>query len=551
MQEQIDHPKSSSPRKRGSREHNFSQISFSKLRAMDPRFRGDDGFLNSNLFTFLAGALAVLALPPINVLPLMFLSIGWLIHQLANATTWKQAATRGWWFGLGYFVVGLYWVSFALFVDWPKFAWLLPFSIFGLPILMTIYVAAMCALLFWLARKFSNPKLATILFFPFFWLAGEWLRGTVFTGFPWNLIGESFTEWNWLFQGAAIVGVYGLGFLITLACAMWLASYQINSPFWKFACRAKPIGILIVLAAFGFWRVHQIAPTRPLQVRIVQPNTSEEGRWDFARRVNIMNTLLRMTDEPATIAPQLVVWPEAATPFIIAQEPNVRSAIARVLPPGAMLATGSIRRDAATRQIFNSMEFVNARGEITGHYDKSHLVPFGEYMPLAKYWTKYLHIKAVAEFFGDMGSGSGPETQTVGGVRISPLICYEAIFAGEVIAQNPRPQLLVNVTEDGWYGNTIGPHQHLAQARARAVEEGIPLVRAANTGISALVDRFGRVEKSLPYGTQGVLDGEIQIPVTDNTPPSAGGHFWIYLGILMAVHLVFTLWLLNRAKVKT
>ncbi len=500
-----------------------------------------------NIWLFLAGAAAVLALPPINILPIMFLSIGFLIWRLSNATAWQQAAARGWWFGFGYFFVGLYWVSFALFVDWPKFAWLLPFSIFGLPILMAVYIAVMAALLFVAARKLANPKLAAILLFPVFWTAAEWVRGAAFTGFPWNLIGGSFTDWNWLFQGAAIVGVYGLGFLITLACAMWLAANEIKSPFWKFACRAKPFGILIVLAVFGFWRTHQMTETQPLQVRIVQPNTSEEGRWDMPRRVGIMNTLLRLSDEPAAVAPQLVVWPEAAAPFIIAQEPNVRSAIARALPPGAMLATGSIRRDAKTGQLFNSIEFMNSRGEVTGHYDKSHLVPFGEYMPLGK----YLHIRAVAEFFGDMGRGAGAVTQTVGGVRVSPFICYEAIFPGEVSINHPHPQLLLNVTEDGWYGNTIGPHQHLAEARARAVEEGVPLVRAANTGISALVDRYGRIETSLGYGRQGVLDGTVSLPLTDDPPPSAGGRFWIYLGIIIAAHLLFTIWLLNRERVKT
>ena len=500
-----------------------------------------------NLFLFLAGALATLALPPTNILPLLFLSLGFFIHQLARAETWRQTAIRGWWFGMGYFVVGLYWVSFALFVDWPKFAWLLPFSIFGLPIIMTIYIAIMSALLFLAAHKFSNRKLATILLFPIFWAAAEWLRGNLFSGFPWNLIGESLTDWTWLFQGVAIIGIYGLGFLIVLATALWLASYEIHLPFWKFIFRAKPIGIFIILAAFGFWRVHQVENTRPLQVRIVQPNTSEEGRWDFARRVDIMNTLLKLTAQPAAVAPELVVWPEAATPFIIAQEPNVRGAIARVMPPGAMLATGSIRRDVKTGQLFNSMEFLNSHGEITGHYDKSHLVPFGEYMPFAK----YLHIKAVAQFFGDMGRGAGSETQTVGNIHISPFICYEAIFPGEVTnGSGASPQLLLNVTEDGWYGNTTGPHQHLAQARARAVEEGIPLIRAANTGISAAVDRFGRVQDFLPYGTQGVMDSEIALPATDNLPPAANGGFYKYLGALMAVYLLFTLWLLNHARIK-
>jgi len=548
MQKETDTPLPLSSRKRGSTGRILQKDIWLKLCFLDSCFRGNDGLWNSNLFLFLSGALATLSLPPTNILPLIFLSLGFFIYQLARAETWQQAAARGWWFGMGYFVVGLYWVSFALFVDWPKFAWLLPFSVFGLPILMTVYITLMSSLLFWTASKFPNHKLATILLFPVFWTTAECLRGMAFTGFPWNLIGESLTDWTWLFQGAAIIGVYGLGFLISMVTALWLASYELNNvPFWKWVFRTKPIGILIVLAVFGFWRIHQTEPTKSLQVRIVQPNTSEEGRWDFARRVSIMNTLLKLTDHPGIILPEMVVWPEAAMPFIIAQEPNVRSAIARVLPPDAVLVTGSIRRDAKTGQLFNSMEFLNDDGQITGHYDKSHLVPFGEYMPFAK----YLHIKAVAQFFGDMGHGAGPETQMVGNIHISPFICYEAIFPGAITANgSTRPQLLVNVTEDGWYGDTTGPHQHLAQARARAVEEGIPLVRAANTGISATVDRFGRIQNFLPYGIQGILDSEVALPMIDDPPPAANGGFYKYWGALITVYLLFTLWLLNRTKMK-
>ena len=499
--------------------------------------------MRSNLSLFFAGALATLALPPLNILPFIFLSLALLAHQFATAATLKQAFARGWWWGAGYFIFGWYWISFALLVDWPKFAWLLPLSILALPCAMAIYIGLCGTAIHLIARKFVQKKLAAILIFPICFTAFEILRGYLFTGFPWNIIGGTLTEYAWLFQGAAVVGVYGLGFLMTLATALWLASYEITSPFWKFICRAKPFSIFIVLAIFGFWRMHQIETTTPLQVRIVQPNTSEEGRWDMPRRIQIMQNLLDLTRAPAAVAPKFVVWPEAATPFIIASEPNVRAAIAHVLPRGAMLITGSIRRDTQTGQMYNSMEYITAHGEIAGHYDKSHLVPFGEYMPFAK----YIHMPAVAEFFGDMGHGDGAVTQTIGGVRMSPLICYEAIFPGAVTPDKPaRPQMLVNVTEDGWYGKTTGPHQHLAQARARAVEEGIPLVRAANTGISAVVDRFGRIQNAMPYGTQGVMDAEVQLPSGANPPPAAGGGFYKYLFGLMGIYLAWIIGLMRQ-----
>lgn len=500
-------------------------------------------FKKPNLSLFLVGAAATLALPPLNILPLGFFSLAFLLHQLICAEAAHQAFARGACWGLGYFIFGLYWVSFALTLHWPEFAWLMPFSILGLPGLMTFYVALMGAGLFTLAQRFENKKLATILFFPVFWTGSEWLRGNAFTGFPWNLIGTTFTDFTPLFQTAAIIGVYGLGFVIAAITSLWMASYEL--PKSKFALQIICVAIIAVMLGFGYWRTAEpVLPTKTLHVRIVQPNISQEGKWDLARRTGILNTLLRLTAEPAARPPDIVVWPEAAAPFILAETPNVRMAIARAMPPGATLITGAIRRDSHG-QFFNSIEYLDSSGSILGHYDKSHLVPFGEYMPFAK----YIPLPAVAQFFGDMGRGPGPQTQFVDGAAISPLICYEAIFPGEVTNIAPmRPQLLVNVTDDAWYGKTAGPHQHLAEVRARAVEEGIPLIRSANTGISAAADRYGRVTAELPFGTEGVIDTEVQLATNTSPPPAAGGGFYGYLGALMLVYLFGSIFLLKTKK---
>jgi len=496
-----------------------------------------------NACLFVTGALATLALPPVDILPLIFLSLGWLGYQIAEAQTVRQAFVRGGWWALGYFIFGLYWVSFALLINWPTFAWLLPFSILGLPILVSAYIALMAAALFWMASKFRNPKRAAILLFPIFWTAAELLRGHLFTGFPWNIIGTTLTDFTPLFLSASVIGVYGLGFVIAATVSLWLVAPMLPRVTWML--RGCAAAILIVMAAFGAWRMAGTQPpSKTLHVRIVQPNISEEGPHDFARRERILRTLLDLTRLPAAAAPDLIIWPEAAVPFILSEAPNVRTVIARALPPHAILATGSIRRDEKG-QLYNSIEYLDSHGDILGHYDKSHLVPFGEYMPFAR----YLHIRAVAEFFGDMGRGDGPETQDIAGLRVSPLICYEAIFPGEVIADtSARPELLINVTDDAWYGKTAGPHQHLAEARARAVEEGIPIVRSANTGISAAADPFGRVINDLPFGVAGVIDVGVSLPADAHRPPGAGGKFYFYLAGLMAVYLMGAMALIKKSR---
>jgi apolipoprotein N-acyltransferase len=504
-------------------------------------FRFLSGFLagRPNVSMFLAGMLAVLALPPVNILPFIFLSLGWLVLSIAGAQNLRQAFWRGWMWGAGYFIFGWYWISFALRFDWPRFAWLLPLSALALPCAMAIYIGVMGCVIHWLAQKFQNKKRTkkfwAIFLFPIFFTAFELLRGHLFTGFPWNIIGITLTEYAPLFQTAAIVGEYGLGFIIAASVSVWLISNEISK--YKNILRGSVIFVWIIMAAFGFWRLHEPQiNTHPLNVRIVQPDTSQEGRWDGARRLKILNTLTMLTASPGILSPNLVVWPEAAAPYPLAPFPPVRQRIAQSLPPGAILATGSIRRDDQTRKLYNSIEYLNTRGDILGHYDKFHLVPFGEYMP----YSDVIHIPAVAEIFGNLGRGAGPQTQTINGLRISPMICYEAIFPGEVTDGN-NPQLLLNVTDDVWYGNTSGPYQHLAQARARAVEEGLPLVRAANNGISAAVDRYGRVMQSIPYDAVGYTDAQITVADAPVPPPAAHGMFYAWLGLLALAYLTIGL----------
>lgn len=482
--------------------------------------------LHPNLFSCLAGALAVLALPPINILPAMFLSLAALVYFIAHAENKKQAFWRGWFWGLGYFVMGLYWINVALTVDWPRFAWLIPLCALGLPSVLAIYIGFTGLATHVVARRFQKNKVAAILLFPLFWTEFEIIRGWALTGFPWNSIGISFIDFAPLLQSASIIGMYGLGFVIAASVALWVASYELSK--LKIALRGAAAAILIIIASFGFYRLNYMdMGGETLRLRLVQPNVPQNEKWDTAHREGNLKKLLTLTAHGSPV--DLVVWPEAAVPYILSETPGVRTVIARALPPQAMLATGAIRRDE-NGQLYNSVEYVNWHGEITGHYDKSHLVPFGEYVPFGK----YIPLPVVTAFSG-LGRGDGPQTQNLGDLRISPMICYEIIFPGEVAVENA--QLIINVTNDAWYGDTIGPHQHLAQARMRAVEEGITVARAANTGISAVIDRYGRVITSLPFDKMGAVDAKVQIPA-EAPPPAAHKGFYLYLFGLMACYLL-------------
>lgn len=490
-----------------------------------------------NLFLFLTGALATLALPPISILPLMVLSLAFLVHRVSAAQSAREAFAHGAWWGMGYFAVGLYWVSYSLSVDWARFWFYLPLSALGLPALMAFYTGAAAWAVHVTANRISpilkcRPSRLCILTFPIFWTAAELLRGHFFTGYPWNLTGSAFTDVAVLFQSAAVVGIYGLGFIMAVMAAL-LALACAHVPFRRTALMGITV-ILIVMVSYGHWRMNAEAQgSKTVRVRVVQPNVPQSEKWQSDLRRQSFETLLDLSSATDEDAPDLIIWPEAATPYILSQQPKAAAAIARRLPASSVLLAGTLRQDAETKTYFNSIEFLTKANGITGHYDKHHLVPFGEYVP----FSRYIPIPAIANLFGDMGRGDGAKTITTGGVRISPLICYEAIFPGEVTAHGAaQPQLLVNVTDDSWFGDTRGPVQHLATARARAVEEGLPLIRAANTGVSAIIDRFGNVVDAMPYGAQGILNMPISIATNPVPPPAAHGRFHVWLGLMVLAY---------------
>jgi apolipoprotein N-acyltransferase len=459
---------------------------------------------------FCLGVLATGALPPVHFIFLLVPALVGLIWLIDASARPRQAFTIGWWFGLGHAVSGYYWVSAALLVFPEQFGWMIPFAVLGLGAVMGMF-PALTALF---CRLVNLRGLARIILFGVVWTLLEWVRSWLFTGLPWNLLGTVWTISDAMIQGASILGVYGLSFVTIIAAAV---PAVLTDGALRARGRAAPVIaayiVLGVISAAGGLRLAN-APSgnvEGIMLRLVQPNIDQRIKWHPKhRRQHVVRQLQMSTAKSKTgSTPTHIIWAETAVPYFLAREKALMTAIAGITPPGGLTITGTIRGDvnAGTgRQIWNSLHAINAHGDIAGTYDKFHLVPFGEYVP----FQSILKIPKLTAGRTDFTPGPGLSTLKLPGLPpVGPLICYEVIFPGAVVDPGDRPDWLLNLTNDGWYGHSSGPYQHFASARLRAVEEGLPLVRVANTGISGVVDGYGRVIARLDLGVSGVLDSPL------------------------------------------
>lgn len=453
-----------------------------------------------------AGGLCSLTLPPLSLFPLLWVGFPALLLLLHGAANRRQAFLTGWCFAFGYFTLSLYWIAAALFVDVQRFWWLVPFCVAGLPALLGVYYGL--AALLWHRWRGLNVRGAALLALLLF--AAEYARGHLFSGFPWNLFGYVWTDILPVAQSASLFGVYGLTLLTLLAACLPVALFTRTKA--ALSANLLACSALLLLAVWGGLRLQEpSAVTTAQRFRIVQPNIAQAMKWDPTQREAHLQTLLRLS-APAVSAPTLIIWPESAVTFFLTDDASRRSQIAAALPNDAVLVTGGDRRQpnyAAGRwDYFNSLLILDG-DRVSTVYDKFHLVPFGEYVPLQSFGP----VATATAGMGSFKAGSAPQTLQVRGFPpFSPLICYEVIFPGAVTDKTGRAQLLINITNDAWYGRSAGPHQHLAIARMRAIEEGLPLLRAANTGISAQIDAYGRIVGALPLDTEGVLDAPLPRP---------------------------------------
>ena len=460
---------------------------------------------------FIAGALLPFAFAPSAVLPVACVAYYFFWIHMLRASDWRAAFATGWWFGFGQFVIGLYWIGNAVLIEADTFWWLLPFAVLLFPAGLAFFIAIPAAI--WAALRLrlgtDNNIISAIILAALLALA-ELARGTILTGFPWNNIAMVWGSWLWLSQISAWTGFYGLSLIVLLwlmvPVALWAAGRQLFGAIVS-------VFVLVVAIGLGLWRLEASPPQQGgPRIAIVQPHIEQGRKLNVADRQAILRELLDLTEQAVKAEAEYVIWPETAVPFMIDEEPAFAKLLSAKLPPETILITGAIRRQKQTGQMISGVtefDYYNSAqlwrgGALRSLGDKRHLVPFGEYLPLQNFLESFGFEQLTRQRGGFTAGASAPILSDAGGIRFLALICYEAIFPiGSLYVDDA--DVIVNLTNDAWFGETAGPHQHLAQARLRAIEARRPLIRAANTGVSAVFDHMGRRLGRLDLGKKGVL----------------------------------------------
>ena len=482
-------------------------------------------------FAFAAGAVSALGFAPVEFFPALLLGFAALLLLLDGADEARHplrtAFVCGWAFAFGQYLIGWHWIGYAFLVDPSAHLWQMPFALVFLTAGLALYagVASSLALYFW------QDGAARLLIFAVFYAAAEWLRGHLFTGFPWNLPAYGWGASLSVMQSLSQLGAYGLSFLTILLGAS-LAEFCSPPKAWR-----MPVIMLVLFGLMGAGGAMRLAshPTQMVAgvaLRIVQPDIPQREKDPPAFYARNWQRLLDLTVSPGR--PNLIVWPEAAPPpYWFNRASWALDEMGLLTAPGRTLITGATRfqrKSPDNLSVFNSL-YIFSPGAVPVLYDKFHLVPFGEFMPFADTLNRF----GLTKLTGGQGSfdtGDGPHTYQLPGLpAVTPLICYEIIFPGAVTS-GQRPGWFVNVTDDSWFGPWAGPYQHLLIARARAIEEALPVARAANTGISAVIDPYGRITAQLGLGKMGVIDARLP----RSAPPSTYGRYgdWLFLLLLLA-----------------
>ncbi len=487
---------------------------------------------------FLSGAIGALALAPFDYAPILIIPMScavWMLDGCAYSpdSGWRKriraAALVGWWQGFGYFTAGLWWLGNAFLVDADQFAWALPLGVLGLPALLALFNACGFALagLLWTLHPVRIITLATAL------ALSELLRGVVMTGFPWNAYGMALASILPLAQTAALVGLPGLTLIVVGLAAAPATLIGSTTTGHRLIAPGMAVLVLAGMAIGGSLRLDQPTIMRDhVLLRVIQPIIPQDDKFSMANAKTIMQTYIDLTlgDRHAASDPMdgvtHVIWPESAFPFILGREPVALQMIADMLKHKAILITGAVREErrisetpqgpVGQRHFYNSAQVIGADGSILDSADKVHLVPFGEYLPFSDLLSQW-GLRRFVTAPGSFSTGQSLRRLDLPGLAgVTFLICYEAIFPGAVTPPDQRPSVLVNLTSDAWFGFSPGPHQHFAQARLRTIEEGLPMVRSANAGISAVIDPFGQIIKALPLGQENALTA----PLPQALPPT-------------------------------
>lgn len=475
----------------------------------------------AGFLAFVLGGVAATGHAPLHAWPATAVALVGLVWLLDAACALdknlKAAFWRGWCFGVGYFLAGTWWVASAFVVRGPEFAPFAPFGAAALALGLALFHGGAAAL----AGAFWRDGPRRIAVFAVAFALFEYLRGFVLSGFPWNVFGHVWPAGGPMSQSAAFFGVWGLT-LVTLyafaAPAALLGPNPSRIPRW--APTAAAFAVLAFVFAAGVGRLSDAADAFApgVRLRVIQADLTEADKWRGDGRVRVLEHYLALSAREGLETRTHIVWPEGALPFPILESPPALNRLAEVFDDEQMLLMGSARRepdDPARLTVYNSFLALAFRGgspfpEMI--YDKSKLVPFGEFLPLSGVMERMGLATLSRRLPGGFTPGPGPATVPITGAPpAAPQICYETIFPGFTPRGQDRPAWIINVSNDGWYGDTAGPRQHLNQARYRAIEEGVPLVRAATGGVSAVIDPYGRLPeaKQLPFKEDGVLDAPL------------------------------------------
>jgi len=465
----------------------FSDILFSKLAAL---------FLHKRYTfsaVFVAGSLAALSMAPYNIWFVLLLSLPVLYLSILHAPSSKIAGLYGWLFGFGYFVFSLSWIGNALLVEGNPYKWAWILSVTGLPAILALFPACACLV----SKHFMNMRsfwgwIGFISLYSLF----EWLRGHLFTGFPWNLIGYTWAEHLAVIQVLRISDVYFLSWLSLLWLSLPVA-LAFTTPQQRIT--ALCVAALSFTLCFGFGLTHlktEQDNNTNVSIKLVQPNIEQSQKWKRDKMSEHLAKHLSLSESAGNEQkPTLIIWPETALSFRMFESPetikNIKSMLSSY-PLPAKLLTGMLRHDPVEGTYSNSLIMIDETGTLQNIYNKHHLVPFGEYIP----FQKWIPLAPVVQFKG-FEAGQGLQTfSAFPNVHYSPLICYEIIFPGRSIGKpsSPMPDFIVNATNDAWYGKSAGPHQHFVKTLYRAIETGVPVIRSANTGFSAIISPTGEAQ---------------------------------------------------------
>lgn len=508
---------------------------------------------------FLAGLISALAMPPFDLVFVLFFTFPVLVWLMDGAASEPSSGIfsklmdgfrPGFFFGFGYFFAGLWWIGNAFLVEAEDFLWALPIAIIAVPFALSLFWGCATAL----ARIFWSDNAGRLFTLAASFTLFEYLRGFVATGLPWNPISGAAYFTPLMMQSASVLGIYAMTAFAVFAfstVAVIVPGINNQGKTRKLVFTLSAV-FLIAHVSFGIVRLQNASQdfVPEVALRLVQPNIDQRFKFDKEREEENFQVYMDLSsgagkdiDKEGLSGTTHLIWPESVFPYLLTQRRDTLASIGAMLPEGTSLLTGAARAEAATSGgegfVFNSIYIINDEGEIVSAADKTHLVPFGEYVPF-QHVADILGIEQLANQDGGFEAGSSRKLLSTGiGPKILALICYEIIFSGDLWNDDERPGWIMNLTNDAWFGNTPGPYQHLRQSVLRGVEEGLPVVRVANSGISGVYDAYGRKLDELPLGESGIIDSKLPVALKPTLFKAWNGLLhWIVMGGFFLIGLI-------------